>query len=1155
MKQLSLYLTLMAGILITTGSMAQSVQYTDAWSNEGFSVRSQQHDGMEIDFSIHGLHFSDIILQGEKMTEIGLPGSFLFNDEGYPNLPGNGRLIAIPNGSVPRLRILEMREEVMPGMDIAPAPRIPKENESGPLQQEKNPLVYTTDAFYPSEPVNMSSPMEIRGVKAVMLGITPFRYNPVTKELRIIRDLRISISFEGGNGQYGEERLRSRFWDPILEDALLNFNNLPQVDYNARLQQMPDNAGYEYLIITPNGSSFTAWADSIRRFRIQQGITTVVKTLAEVGGNTTTAIESYINTAYNTWNPAPAAVLLLGDYGTDANSTVISPIYNSYCVSDNIYGDVTGDHLPEISMARITANNAAQLQVMVTKFLNYERNPPTSANFYDHPISALGWQTERWFQICSEATGGFWKYAQLKNPVRINEIYSGTPGSVWSTATNTNTVVNYFGPNGQNYIPAQPGSMPCCWTGGNATQINSAINSGAFCLLHRDHGMETGWGEPYYTNSSINGLTNVNNQLPFIFSINCLTGKYNYSSETFTEKFHRYTYSGQNSGALGLIAASEVSYSFVNDTYLWGMMDNFWPDFMPTYGTSPASRGFMPCFGNSAGKIYLFSSSWPYNTNNKTVTYNLFHHHGDAFSMVYSEVPQTLTVNHNNTINAGTTVFQVSANPGSFIALSLDDQLLGIATGTGNPVDITIPGTLVNGQMMRVTITLQNFFRYNAMVPVVPNGGPMPDFSADSTALCAGLSVDFTDLSSGNPISWSWTFPGGTPGSSNLQNPQDIVYNTPGTYNVSLVATNNISSNTLTKTAYITVNTPATISTPPAGDTLLCQNNPTSLYTAPVIPGASVYSWELIPVGAGTISVQDNQCYVDWEDTYTGIATLRVQATNGCGTSPFSPAATITLRPFPATPGTPVGEIHLCKGQTYMNLYTTEPVANANHYDWKLEPVTAGSVTGTGISGTVTWNPGFAGTALVSVRAVNECFETLYSTPLAVTITPLPLVQLGPDTVLTIYQTLLLDAGNPGADYQWSNGATTQTILAAFSSNSAETYSVEVLMNGCAGNDTIKVTFNDPVGVDQKVKVQSILVKPNPNHGQFTLQLSENQEGKLSLSLLNTMGEELYNAVHSPGWEPLRDISMDVRGIPDGIYYLVIDSEKGRETIKIVIIR
>ena len=60
-----------------------------------------------------------------------------------------------------------------------------------------------------------------------------------------------------------------------------------------------------------------------------------------------------------------------------------------------------------------------------------------AANFYDNPITALGWQTERWFQICSETVGGFWKNVQGKNPVRINEIYCGTPGSPWSTATNT----------------------------------------------------------------------------------------------------------------------------------------------------------------------------------------------------------------------------------------------------------------------------------------------------------------------------------------------------------------------------------------------------------------------------------------------------------------------------------------------------------------------------------------------------------------------------------------------------------------------------------------------------------------------------------------------------------------------------------------------
>ena len=135
------------------------------------------------------------------------------------------------------------------------------------------------------------------------------------------------------------------------------------------------------------------------------------------------------------------------------------------------------------------------------------------------------------------------------------------------------------------------------WTGGNATMVNNAINNGAFMLQHRDHGYEQGWGEPAYSNSDINGLTNTD--LTFVFSINCLTGKYNIAGECFAEKFHRYTYNGENSGALGIIAASEVSYSFVNDTFVWGMYDNMWPTFMPSYGTTPESRGVLPAFANA----------------------------------------------------------------------------------------------------------------------------------------------------------------------------------------------------------------------------------------------------------------------------------------------------------------------------------------------------------------------------------------------------------------------------------------------------------------------------------------------------------------------------------------------------------------------------
>ncbi|OFX31717.1 MAG: hypothetical protein A2X08_06650 [Bacteroidetes bacterium GWA2_32_17] len=77
-------------------------------------------------------------------------------------------------------------------------------------------------------------------------------------------------------------------------------------------------------------------------------------------------------------------------------------------------------------------------------------------------------------------------------------------------------------------------------------------------------------------------------------------------------------------------------------------------------------------------------------------------------------------------------------------------------------------------------------------------------FTATPTILTIGSSVNFTDNSLGTPTSWNWSFPGGTPSNSSLQNPT-IVYNTAGTFDVSLTVTNTGGSSTETKTNYINV--------------------------------------------------------------------------------------------------------------------------------------------------------------------------------------------------------------------------------------------------------------------------------------------------------------------------------------------------------------
>ncbi|HEY1038876.1 MAG TPA: ELWxxDGT repeat protein [Bacteroidia bacterium] len=86
---------------------------------------------------------------------------------------------------------------------------------------------------------------------------------------------------------------------------------------------------------------------------------------------------------------------------------------------------------------------------------------------------------------------------------------------------------------------------------------------------------------------------------------------------------------------------------------------------------------------------------------------------------------------------------------------------------------------------------------------------PVANFSASNTSPNAGTSINFTDLSTNTPTSWSWSFAGGSPATSTAQNPTNILYSTPGCYQVTLTATNIYGSDPEVKTCYINVLNPA----------------------------------------------------------------------------------------------------------------------------------------------------------------------------------------------------------------------------------------------------------------------------------------------------------------------------------------------------------
>ena len=202
--------------LLSTVLPGEIIPFKSNWhTGHGFRPISETPSGMEIVFSLKELTIEEIEINGIPMHSISIPGVFLPDNEGAPNLPGMGRYIAIPQGAQAKVTILSKQTEVYHNIVIAPAHNIPLETDASPLRYKKDMAIYGRNAYYPDNPVILSKPMKIRGVDVVILGITPFQYNPITKELIVYKDLHVRVDFIGGNGHFGENRLRSMYWEPI----------------------------------------------------------------------------------------------------------------------------------------------------------------------------------------------------------------------------------------------------------------------------------------------------------------------------------------------------------------------------------------------------------------------------------------------------------------------------------------------------------------------------------------------------------------------------------------------------------------------------------------------------------------------------------------------------------------------------------------------------------------------------------------------------------------------------------------------------------------------------------------------------------------------------------------------------------------------------
>lgn len=385
----------------------------------------------------------------------------------------------------------------------------------------------------------------------------------------------------------------------------------------------------------------------------------------------------------------------------------------------------------------------------------------------------------------------------------------------------------------------------------------------------------------------------------------------------------------------------------------------------------------------------------------------------------------------------------------------------------------------------------------------VPGNAPVASFNIQDNTVCRNTQVDFTSTSTNSPTTYAWTFEGGTPSTSSAANPQNIVWATAGTYDITLTASNANGSHTYVCTDCMTVYADPTLTLTATNPT--CNNGTNgSVASTATGNGPFTYLWSngavtsgISNIAAGTYTctvTNTNGCTTQSSATVanptaitiTGTATnitcnglnngsITVSATGGTGNKTFSwsngaSGATISNLAAGSYTVTATDANGCTKTQAYTITAPSAIVVTGTATNITCGGTNNGSITVSATGGTgnktFTWSNGASGatvnnlasgTYTVTATDANGCTKTQTFTitaPTAITVT-------GTATNITCGSTangsitVSATGGTGNKTFTWSNGATGATV----NNLSAGSYSVTATdANGCTATQTFTIT-------------------------------------------------------------------------------------------------
>lgn len=271
-------------------------------------LHSSSMAGFTSTFSFNSIESELIANEKGEFSEIYIDGSFPYGEVGSPELPMITRLIVIPDGATPMVKVSGYSESEYKladyGIGKLAAMQAPIRKSVDPrtVEYSVNKAAYARDSYNNDEIATVEYLGTMRGISIGKLTVCPVRYNPVAGTVKVYNDIDVKVGFQNAD----EASTRNMFaatYSPAFNsvyDQMFNIDMLMGGSGKDAYTDHPDmyNTPVKMLVICYSGFKDNSKLNEWLQWKLQKGYYVDIFYTDETGTSATN-IKNFIKTKYN----------------------------------------------------------------------------------------------------------------------------------------------------------------------------------------------------------------------------------------------------------------------------------------------------------------------------------------------------------------------------------------------------------------------------------------------------------------------------------------------------------------------------------------------------------------------------------------------------------------------------------------------------------------------------------------------------------------------------------------------------------------------------------------------------------------------------------------------------------------------------------------